>query len=442
MALIIMSTMLGLKLKHLPWLEQNQQEDLAPPLLPLVLLPGDGDGGGAVEVEAALLLACSPLLRRTLSSSNFCCHVNTVMVPSTTPAALAHLVKLLSKGRVTIASDALADLGALLSLLEVDIERTAVVKRPASNEINNNNQKRSKKEGGNELLSAPVKECSSPYGIRGSAPTKLESTEQIFSSSPNLTLYETAGPLQEGLKLSPCPPPPTLLVSIPFARLPSKTVFKINSVGKETSSTSRDLPPELSFTCFFCGLSLSADMKLQHQEVCDFVSFDHNDNNFQVCGAKANVQVHIANPEKLAEGKHERDSNRTEHMLEVEGSAVKRKIYICEYINCGEIFPRPMLLADHQRKAHGAAKLKCQNQECSATFDSRQSQLRHMWVNHGIGEGISCDECGKRETGLRSLEDHRRSAHGAPKLICDRPDCGAAYAYASSLRHHIRLNHS
>ena len=255
--------MLGLKSKHLSWLEQNQQEDLAPPLLPLLLLPGDG--GGPVEVEAALLLACSPLLRRTLLSSNFCCHVNTVIVPSTTSAALAHLVHLLSKGRVTIASDALADLGALLSLLEVDIERTAVVKRPASNEINNN-QKRPKKVGGNELLDTPVKECSSPHGTKGSAPIKSESTEQVLSSSPNMTLHETAGPLQEGSKLSHCPPPPTLLVSIPFARLSSKTVFKINSVGKETSSTSRDLPPEPSFTCFFCGLSLPADMKLQHQE--------------------------------------------------------------------------------------------------------------------------------------------------------------------------------
>ena len=430
-----MSTMLGLKSKHLPWLEQNQQEDLAPPLLPLLLLPGDG--GGPVEVEAALLLACSPLLRRTLLSSNFCCHANTVMVPSTTSAALTHLVQLLSKGRVTIASDALADLGALLSLLEVDIDKTAVVKRPASNEINNNNLKRPKKVGGNELLDTPVKECSPPHGTRGSAPIKSKPTEQDLSSSPNMTLHETAGPLQEGLKLSPCPPPPTLLVSIPFARLPSKTVFKINSVGKET----RDLPPEPSFTCFFCGLSLPVDMELQHQKVCDVVSFDHTNNIFQVCSAKANVQVHIANPEELAEGKHEREPNRIEHMLEVEGSAVKRKIYICEYFNCGEMFPRPMLLADHQRKAHGAAKLKCQNQECPATFDSRQSQLRHMWVNHGIGEGIRCDECGKREAGLRSLEDHRRSAHGAPKLVCDRQDCGAAYAYASSLRHHIRLNH-
>ena len=262
---LTMSTMLGLKSKHLSWLEQNQQEDLAPPLLPMLLLPGDG--GGPVEVEAALLLACSPLLRRTLPSSNFCCHVNTVIVPSTTSAALAHLVQLLSKGRVTIASDALADLGALLSLLEVDIDKTAVVKRPASNEINNNNQKRPKIVGGIDLLNTPVKECSPPHGTRGSAPIKSEPTEHVLSSLPNMTLHETAGPLQEGLKLSPCDRPPTLLVSIPFARLPSKTVFKINSMGKEKSS-SRDFSPEPSFTCFFCGLSLPVDMELQHQEVC------------------------------------------------------------------------------------------------------------------------------------------------------------------------------
>ena len=53
-----MSTILHLRSGlPLPWLEHHHQENPASPLLPLLLLPGDG--GEAVEVEAAFLIACS-----------------------------------------------------------------------------------------------------------------------------------------------------------------------------------------------------------------------------------------------------------------------------------------------------------------------------------------------------------------------------------------------
>ena len=120
----------------LPWLEHHQQDNPAPALLPLLLQPGDG--GDAVEVEATPLLACSPLLRRTLSPTFCCCSATPVVVlPSTTSVALLHLSQMLSQGSVTIASGALTDLAALLALLEVDIGRTADVEKKAVNEIQN-----------------------------------------------------------------------------------------------------------------------------------------------------------------------------------------------------------------------------------------------------------------------------------------------------------------
>ena len=69
---------------------------------PLLLLPGDG--GEGVEVEASLLLACSPLLRRTLAASICCGSCSsapaTVLLPSTTSAALDQLVQVLALGSV------------------------------------------------------------------------------------------------------------------------------------------------------------------------------------------------------------------------------------------------------------------------------------------------------------------------------------------------------
>ena len=112
------------------WLQQGR----SPPstyFCPLLLFPGDG--GEAVVVEASLLLACSPLLRRIQASS--CCPYSyapdTVLLPSTTSAALHQLAQVLVSGTVTIAAEALKELGALLALLEVDIGRAAGIKRRA-----------------------------------------------------------------------------------------------------------------------------------------------------------------------------------------------------------------------------------------------------------------------------------------------------------------------
>ena len=139
-----MSTELILR-SGLPWLEHQRQDNSGPPLQPLLLLPGDG--GEGVQLEAALLLACSPLLRRTLSSTSCCscsCATTAVMLPFTNSAALAHLGQMLSQGRVTIASEALTNLGTLLALLEVDISWTTGVKRKAAHENESRQEKHPK----------------------------------------------------------------------------------------------------------------------------------------------------------------------------------------------------------------------------------------------------------------------------------------------------------
>ena len=113
------------------WLQQGR----SPPstyFCPLLLLPGDG--GEAVVVEASLLLACSPLLRRIQASISCPCSYapdTVLLIPSTTSAALHQLAQVLVSGTVTIAAEALKELGALLDLLEVDIGRAAGIKRRA-----------------------------------------------------------------------------------------------------------------------------------------------------------------------------------------------------------------------------------------------------------------------------------------------------------------------
>ena len=170
----------------LPWLQHQRQRSQSLPLQPLLLLSGDGDSDEGVEVEAALLLACSPLLRRTLSSTSCCtCSAITVVLPSTTSLALGHLAQMLRKGSVTIASDALTDLGALLALLEVDIGRTTGVKRKAAHESES---------GASALPETSPKMHSPPTQLRSSTPvntpppelrtpTPVKTPHQEFQSS-------------------------------------------------------------------------------------------------------------------------------------------------------------------------------------------------------------------------------------------------------------------
>jgi len=526
-----MSTELTLR-SGLPWLEHQRRENSTPPLQPLVLLPGDG--GEGVELEAALLIACSPLLRRTLSSTYCCscsCATTAVMLPFTTSAALSHLGQMLWQGSVTIASEALTALGALLALLEVDIGRTTGVEQRAAHE-KESIQEKPPPPATPTLPTSPSKEvfhcrdtfdpsekslaASSPE-VEAGLPTTASTvfspspspefkrsitvkTEPFYSLSPTpSTLHSppsretflcraASGPSEESLPRSPYPSLPQmscdlsetsqnmssapvkpepidcilpttsssvapttsreafhcqeptgpsegglstlpLVISIPFQRLAPKTVQKINSFSQEKVITSPGLPSKSSTSCFFCGLTLPLGADQEHE---------------QVCSARANVKVHMTNPVELIEGKEEEELSIDDQALSLEGCAVqrKRKVYICEKIGCGKMYPEKSRLADHQRSVHGAPKLKCLEPNCSALFIAKDSLPRHMWVEHGIGAGATCEECGER---VSNLKKHLRTVHGAPQLApkhrCSEPGCEAVFTGKEHRRRHIWKKH-
>ena len=162
----------------------------------------------------------------------------------------------------------------------------------------------------------------------------------------------------------------------------------------------------------------------------------------QVCSAKANMEVHLTDPADIFQANEENEVNTgAGEVMHFEGSPLKKNVFICENTDCGKVYRRKDSLADHQRIVHGAAKLKCQLLDCPALFSRRQFYLGHMWTKHGIGSGAKCDECGKREMTLGLLRKHRSDVHGAADLKCTEPGCQAFYNEKFYLRRHMWMEH-
>ena len=300
-----------LSLKSEPLWLQNQRT-CSSLFHPLLLLPGDG--GEAVQVEAALLLACSPLLRRTIPS-NSCCYSSamTVMLPSSTAAALQHLAQIVAQGSVTIAIEALADFGALLTLLEVDMDRTTSDKKIVKKK-ENGKCKLSPNSSSKMLSPPPTPPNASRNSTLGSAksiecPFPIPSVLPPQEVNPDLpSIPSSPGNIKSGQR-PPDPPaltsPPnpalavSLLISIPLEKLSPKTVKKITiaqenpcpfpSSEVKTSNLESEgnvvplpklcpMPPPSSrlpslppVTCIFCEVTMpigtSQDIYLQHLEV-------------------------------------------------------------------------------------------------------------------------------------------------------------------------------
>ena len=179
--------------------------------------------------------------------------------------------------------------------------------------------------------------------------------------------------------------------------------------------------------------------------------FDASQNNqtrtfslSQVCSARLNVDVHLTDPVVLGGVNNEDDWNISGEELSLDGPAVKKKVHMCEMGNCGKIYQNNTGLADHHRSVHGAPKLRCEDPACFALFAVRKSHLGHMWVEHGIGAGPKCDECGKRELNLGLLRKHLHTVHGdiklTDKLQCTEPECRAVYT-RKHLRRHMWMEH-
>ena len=149
----------------------------------------------------------------------------------------------------------------------------------------------------------------------------------------------------------------------------------------------------------------------------------------------------MTNPMELVKDKEGDELSIDDQVLSLEGCAVKRKVHICEKSGCGKMYQEKIRLADHQRSVHGAPKLRCEDPDCTAQFSRRQPHLGHMWVEHGIGAGVKCEECGKRELSLGLLRKHLSTVHGAPVLQCSESGCEAVFTEKRQKSRHMWTEH-
>jgi len=390
------------------WLLQHSISPSAT-FCPLLLLPGDG--GEAVEVEAPLLLACSPLLRRTLAST--CCGScfswpATVILPSTTSAALHQLAQVLGQGSVTIAADDLDELSGLFALLEVDFGRAAGAKRKTAKsdlETPPTVLKNSTSEG---IVLSTKSSCSVPTA---SSPTAGPS-RTIFDPTPSkLVAFNSSRP--------------SLADSIPLPNASGDTAHKVKSPAEKLLKS--------SIACFFCDLIMPSgtdqNLYLQHLETC---------NARQVLEAEHLRKTLKTDKEVIESVERSQGGSNTEEEA-IQNKRLKR--ICCKEPGCGRKYVNSRELAAHSRSVHGSAKLKCQEQSCTVEFIREQHLNQHMWAKHGVGKGPTCDVCEKRLARVEDLRDHMRSSHGAPEVKCDMFGCGGTFKFENSLRQHMKSIH-
>jgi len=394
------------------WLHQQSFSSSSATLYcPLLLLPGDG--GEAVEVEAPLLLACSPLLRRTLAST--CCGScfswpATVILPSTTSAALHQLAQVLGQGSVTIAADDLDELSGLFALLEVDFGRAAGAKRKTARsdlEAPPTVLKNSASEG---IVLSTKSSCSVPTA---SSPAAGHSRTIFNPAASKLVAFNSSRP------------PPSLVDSILLPNASGRTACKVTSPAEKL--------PKSSIACFLCDLIMPVgtdqNLYLQHLETCNarqVLEADHLRKTLK-------TEVKVIEPVKPGQG-----GSNTE---EEENQNMKLKRYCCKEPGCGKRYEKGRELAAHNRRVHEAPKLKCLDQSCNAEFVAQQNLHQHMLAKHGFGMGPKCDVCGKRLAREVDLRDHKRSSHGAPQLKCVMLGCGATFKFENGLRTHMKNIH-
>ena len=121
-----------------------------------------------------------------------------------------------------------------------------------------------------------------------------------------------------------------------------------------------------------------------------------------------------------------------------------KKTFKCEVNNCEKIFGSKQLLQVHQRsEGHGKEKLVCQYDKCTAAFASLFILSSHTKTVHFKERAFGCLEqgCGKKFTIKQGLEYHLRAAHGAPKLVCKKDKCTATFVYERDFYKHTKNTH-
>ena len=81
---------------------------------------------------------------------------------------------------------------------------------------------------------------------------------------------------------------------------------------------------------------------------------------------------------------------------------------------------------------------KCSN--CSKEFGNKWHLSTHIKIVHNKD---FCQELGcEKKFGIKEcLEDHMRSTHGAPKLVCKKAECSATFVWRRSLFNHVKRYH-
>ena len=112
---------------------------------------------------------------------------------------------------------------------------------------------------------------------------------------------------------------------------------------------------------------------------------------------------------------------------------LKMRPFSCKEAGCQAKFGRKRHLDRHVNEVHLKKKpFKCSH--CSKDFGCKQNLSRHIKLVHQKERAFLCQEidCGRKFSQKDVLRDHMRSVHRAPKLVCQKADCSATLAYATT----------
>ena len=134
-----------------------------------------------------------------------------------------------------------------------------------------------------------------------------------------------------------------------------------------------------------------------------------------------------------------RKTKLDEHVDQVH---LKKKPFKCSH--CSKDFGCKQNLTIHIKVVHQKEKaFICQEPGCGRKFGCKQNLSTHIKIVHQKEKAFICQErgCGRKFSQKQELPDHMRSAHGAPKLVCQKAKCSATFAYATTLYRHMKRDH-
>ena len=114
------------------------------------------------------------------------------------------------------------------------------------------------------------------------------------------------------------------------------------------------------------------------------------------------------------------------------------KPFVCTVADCNQTFSRRFKLVDHKRLAHGYPKLKCKVKDCDSEFAVYNELRKHHTSHQSM---VDCAECGKRVS-QAYLFNHIRYVHkGIRPAGCEISGCGKKFINKAGLADHMRSVH-